>query len=807
MRTTRALGVLLLVSTLPASIAADDWPRWRGARFDGTARSDVFAQPFELRVRWKRDVGTGYSGVVIAEGTAVTLASEGRDDVVVALSADDGEERWRVPLAPTFPGREGAVDGPTSTPAIDGGVVYALGPRGDFLAIRLDRGDVLWRRHLADELGAAVPHWGFTTSPLVTGQHVIVLTGGAKDGAVTAFDKRTGQTAWRALSEETSYQSPLLVAADGRETLIAAGDHLLFALDPDDGRELWRWEHGAERFYAQIVNPVVVRGDSLLLTYRPNESALVRLPKADGSAPEVAWTTPYLRGDYGMPIARGDYIYGYDGDVLTCVDSRTGERVWRSREPGSGWPILVGDHLVVMDEIGSFHVAEASPDGFREIATVDLLDSLAWTPPSFANGRIYGRDSFGAIGCVEVVPSGSRGTTIQDEGWGRLPNTEFGRWVAEVERSTDKAGLVARLLEQQTRFPIVEGERFAHIVYHGPAEDLALRASVLEVGEQRPLNRIAGTDFYYASLELEPDARITYQFFRDFTETVADPRNPAESDSMVWGGRTSYLYMPRSERETAPAAEPARRGRIVELPFTSAEVALDDTMQGKDSWGGERRVRVYLPAGYDDETRRYPTLYVLYGDQMLDDLRLDLALDRMIGTEIRPLIAVFVQVTSAYEYARSHRVLHGRMLAEELAPQVDASFRTVADSNERSLLGVDEAGYAAVETIFRHPSVFANAGALSALPIGKGDTELFALIEATPQRSRRIYVDWGRYDQIRTADHTDVPGFSRTLRERLIGQGYRVAGREWSDGSDLLVWKLRAPEALRALFGASTRVE
>jgi outer membrane protein assembly factor BamB len=162
-------------------------------------------------------LGTGYSGVVVAEGRLVTMFSDGRDDYVGALDAGTGEERWRVAIAPTFAGREGAVDGPCSTPAIHDGTVYALGPRGDLLAVRLDDGTTRWRVNLVERLGASTPHWGFTTSPLVVGDHVIVISGGADARIVTAFERHDGTEAWSAGHDESgvSYQSAALLTLDG----------------------------------------------------------------------------------------------------------------------------------------------------------------------------------------------------------------------------------------------------------------------------------------------------------------------------------------------------------------------------------------------------------------------------------------------------------------------------------------------------------------------------------------------------------------------------------------------------------------
>ena len=105
-----------------------------------------------MRVRWKRTLGAGYSGVVVADGKAVTMYSDGKNDYVVALSSDTGEEQWKFLLGEAFPPRDGSSGGPVSTPAIDRGVVYALGPRGNFVALNLATGKKLWQHDLVAEL-------------------------------------------------------------------------------------------------------------------------------------------------------------------------------------------------------------------------------------------------------------------------------------------------------------------------------------------------------------------------------------------------------------------------------------------------------------------------------------------------------------------------------------------------------------------------------------------------------------------------------------------------------------------------------
>jgi outer membrane protein assembly factor BamB len=804
-------------ATTAMAAATGDWPRWRGANFDGTATSgrDLFGAPFALRVGWRQKVGRGYSGVVVAGGRAVTMATAGPEDVLVALAAATGEEAWRLPLGASFPARDGSTGGPVSTPAIADGVVYALGPRGDLVAVELASGRQLWRRQLAAELGAATPHWGFTTSPLVTGELLVVLTGVSPGGAVTAFDRRTGAVVWQSGDDEASYQSPILVRQAGGEQLMAAGGRFLFALDPRTGREAWRHEHGGDGFYRQIINPVVVGDGKLLLNSKIQGWELLAIHPTR----ESVWNTRDLKLNYGTPVLLAGMICGYSGAFLSCVDAETGTLVWRSRPPGDGFPIVVDGRLVVLTKAGRLVVAEVRP-GYRELASLDLFARLAWTPPSFAEGRIYARDSYGDVAAVDIVPVApapgdlAAGSPASGAAVASLPpaaaaadplraagDGDFARFLAATARQPDAAQRVQAFLDHQATFPLLEGDHLAHILFTGDAESVVLSSDLLDQGQHQPLARLPGTDLFYATLRLEPDARIHYQLAVGTEPFGPDPKNPRRlggAAQLAHAGETSLLLMPQSEQSLPTAPATPLGGRLVELPFETATVRIAHL-----TWGGPRPVKVYLPPGYDgDPTRRYPTLYVLYGEQMLEGGHLDALLDREIGTTLPHLVAVFVPSTSPYEYARTQRDLHRAMLVEQLVPLVDRTFRTLADPRQRFLYGVDEGAFGALETVLRHPTVFANVLAQSVYAVGRGGPELLAEVERTTPAGQRFYLDWGRYDGRRPVDELDVAGLTRTLRERLASRGFAVEGREFADGSDVPLWSARARYGLRWLLQA-----
>ena len=798
MTSVRKLFCLFLALAATAAAGENDWPRWRGANYDGASKQQgVFHANSTLTLVWKKKLGSGYSAIAIASGRAVTMFSDGVDDYVVALDADSGRELWRYRLATTYPGRDGANPGPASTPTIAGETVFGLGPKGQLVALESKTGRLLWSTRLLEDHQAVLPHWGFTTSPLAHDDLLIVETGGTSNNAITAFQRNTGKVVWSAGTDTVEYQSPLIANIAGRTQLIWAGDKFLFGFEPQTGKELWQFRHGGDGFYQRIVNPVVVAGDRLLLTNTIAHAKLIQInPTNAGFAAEEVWKSGDLKRNYNIPVYHEGHVYGYSGDFLTCVAADSGKLRWKSRPPGNGFTIVVDGHLVILTKKGSLHVAKASPEGYTEIASLPLFDKLAWSPPSFADGKIYVRNSFDEIACVavetrEVAAAGNVNLTSGIF----FPESQFGKFIKWVENSSNKKALVEEFLQAQTRFPILEGDSLVHLIYQGEARDVALRGDMFADGDERPMQRLDGTDFYYASFKFEPDARVCYQFIKDLEQRMPDARNPEKINWTMFIGEASEIYMPRSTRPQH-FREPANgsRGRLDTLTFASEKVRISHR-----TWGGERRIQVYLPPGYDASTQRYPVLYVNDGDNALA-FGMKNALDNLIGKTVQPLIAVFIQPISPYEFARLERKLYAQMLAENLAPFIDARYRTNARPEARALWGGDEGGYSAFYTGLQYPNVFGNIAGQSILPIAEGGPELLTLAQKSSRLPLQLYADWGKYDYRYPSYEYDVRGFSRRFVEVLQNKKYRIAGGEVNEGSDYASWRRRTDKILESFF-------
>jgi enterochelin esterase-like enzyme/outer membrane protein assembly factor BamB len=787
-----------------------EWPSLRGPHHDGGAAGRLEAREGAgFAVAWRAALGAGYSSVAVAEGRVVTLFSDGKNDVAAGFDAKTGRELWRYVIAPTLHGQDGSFDGPIGTPALAPGRVFGLGPRGHLFALEAASGREIWKVDLVEREGAVAPFYGFGTSPLVIGGVLVAQVGDKKAGTVAGFDLATGAVRWRLGEDKVNYQSPIALTVGGREQVVAVGDTTLFGVEPASGRLLWQHAHGGEvrAIGAESLVPVPAGEDRLFIKYSPDASTMLRLRTgADGrTAVETLWKAPVLHTTYVVPVYHDGYLYGMNGrSLLTCVDAATGEVRWRSREPGDGFPMLVGDDLVILTKEKSLHVGPASPDGWKERARLDLFHDLVWSPPSFADGAVFAR-SQGEIARVDWGgPAAGPSTAPKTATAVASASTAFTRLLTEVEAATDKTAVVDRFLASIPQGPLVEWPDRVVFLYRGAAKDVGIAGDMIGDRREDPMRRVAGTDLFWFDTLLEPDARISYHFVRDFEERLPDPRNPwrvpaprtgtlgafpAEQSSLAMPG-----WRPADHLGSAPVA---RRGRLEAHDIKSTSRP-----------GAQVAVQVYVPAGYDAGRDRLPVALVMDGDAARDNGLLPQSLDNLIPSRIAPVLVAFVGEAKWGEKGPGEDEANDALadlLARDVVPFLDVHYRTDPRAEKRALIGTGFAGWSGAYSAFRWPQVFGGLGLQSLVMLNTDEDLLMKQVKSAAEAPLRLYLDWGRYDRRGTREAWDMrlanTRFAAFLRER----GYHPAGGEVPEGAGWGGWRNRTDRVFGALFPPKPR--
>ena len=119
-----------------------------------------------------------------------------------------------------------------------------------------------------------------------------------------------------------------------------------------------------------------------------------------------------MKNHFGTSLLIGDYIYGFDNAILKCIEAKTGKEQWRRRGYGKGSLIYADGRFIILSDKGKLALADASPEGFKEKASTQVLSGTCWTPPTLANGKIFVRDMHKIV-CMDV--SGPQAKSVDTE--------------------------------------------------------------------------------------------------------------------------------------------------------------------------------------------------------------------------------------------------------------------------------------------------------------------------------------------------------------------------------------------------------
>lgn len=379
----------------PASPQASEWFQWRGANRDGISSETGLLQDWPTTgppLVWRATgVGTGYSSFSASGGRLYTLGARDSVEYLVALDAATGKKVWEFAGGRRFQNVRG--DGPRSTPTIDGDVLYAFGGSGDLVSLDAATGKRLWAVNVVQQYGGQNPYWGYSESPLVIGDRILVNVGGRRS-SIVAFDKRTGQALWQQHGDEAGYSSPMLLRTGSLSQAVFFTGARALAVDPRDGRLLWSYDRASNNT-ANIATPVI-RDNRVFLSSDYGTGAALLTVRTSGSlasADEVYFTRD-MRNHHASSILVGDHLYGFSSSILTAMQFETGQVAWRDRSVGKGSLAYADQRLYLYSENGVVGLAEATPAGYREHGRfrIDSGSLPTWSHPIITNGRLIIRE-------------------------------------------------------------------------------------------------------------------------------------------------------------------------------------------------------------------------------------------------------------------------------------------------------------------------------------------------------------------------------------------------------------------------------
>jgi outer membrane protein assembly factor BamB len=360
----------------------DGWPQFRGPDGQGTSASRNLPLTWSeaTNIRWKTAIhGRAWSSPVVLDHQIwVTTATEdGRDLFVVALDVDSGKILYDLKLfhvnQPQYIDPFNTYASPT--PVIEPGRVYVTFGSPGTAAIDTHTERVIWERR-----DLKCNHFrGAGSSPILFRHLLIMQFDGSDWQYVVALDKATGKTVWRTNRSidfqdlepdgqpraegdfRKAFATPHIVMVGGEPVLVSLGSKAAYGYDPLTGKERWRIEERSS--FSSSTRPVAGHGlvfyptgfnSGQLLAVRPDG-------RGDVTATHVVW-----RVTKGVPqkpsvLLVGDLLFMVnDGGIVTCLEAKTGQVVWRNRigDTYSASPVAADGRIYFFGEDGKATVIE-----------------------------------------------------------------------------------------------------------------------------------------------------------------------------------------------------------------------------------------------------------------------------------------------------------------------------------------------------------------------------------------------------------------------------------------------------------------
>ena len=440
-----ALGILML--GLHASASADDWNQFRGGQAQGiTAASRTPTQwSRSANLAWRTAIpGAGWSQPIVSGGkifltTAVVpdgarpkgmtwgvmdTTTWGRAKSpeapvqwrVLAVNPADGSIEWSRTVVEARPkyGTHASNTYATETPCASADTIYAFfGATGTLVA--LDRaGTERWRREFGPQ--PIQNQFGTGSSPALHGDRLLLQLYNDDSAQLFCLDAATGKDLWVApRGKGTSWATPVVWNNAGTPEVIGAGQGMVIGYALSDGSERWRYGGLDTSFACSVVadEQGVYFGTSSPGSKAPacaiaaGHIGDLTLPKGESSSPAIRWSRSKSGAGMPSPVIVGDHLYFF-GSTAVCYDKLTGAEKYRKRMPGGsqavGCPLVVGNRIYVVNELGKTFVLEAGPE-FKVLAesSFDADDEYFWATPAISGEDLLIRSS-DALYCVRAAP-------------------------------------------------------------------------------------------------------------------------------------------------------------------------------------------------------------------------------------------------------------------------------------------------------------------------------------------------------------------------------------------------------------------
>jgi outer membrane protein assembly factor BamB len=292
--------------------------------------------------------------------------------------------------------------------------VYAHGVQGLLFCFEGKTGKVLWQKSLTEDYGRVSGYGGRVTSPVVDGDLLILGMINSNwgehargDNRFVAFDKKTGDIAWwadTAGQRRVTYASvPVVAVINGERLLISGGgDGAVHAFQVRTGKRVWSYA-----ITSGGINPSpVVDGNYVYISHGDENleggqrGMLVCLDasKVKDGKPELVWKDEGHIFKFASPIVHDGKLYVCDENAtMYCFDAKSGKRLWRHSygRSAKGSPVWADGKIFVNAVGGEFQILQPGEKNAKALFKTTIESGIPGAAlefnggPAVANSRLY----------------------------------------------------------------------------------------------------------------------------------------------------------------------------------------------------------------------------------------------------------------------------------------------------------------------------------------------------------------------------------------------------------------------------------
>ncbi|MDJ0839126.1 MAG: PQQ-binding-like beta-propeller repeat protein [Acidobacteriota bacterium] len=455
-----AVACVLLLGSL--GVFAGDWPTWGGTTERNMINTKEKNMPtdFDIKsgknIKWVVDLGSqSYGNPVVYKGKIfVGTNNEGLRDPAVkgdkgnimAFNEADGKFLWQAIHDKLSAGRvnDWPLQGICSAPHVEGDRLYYVNNRCELVAADTEgfydgendgykdekyngkqHADIVWKYDMMEELGV-FPHNLATSSPIVVGDLIFILTGnGVDEGHLNlpsprapdfiAVHKKTGELVWEFADTETilhgQWSSPAYAVINGKpQVVFPGGDGWVYSLEPKTGKLIWKfdcnpkdsvWELGGFGTRNNLIATPVIWDNKVYIGVGQDPEhgtgighfyAIDATGKGDVTNTHKVWH----RGgkDFGRTMSTASikdglvYVSDLEG-FLNCMDAKTGKLYWKYDLFAAVWSstMIVDGKVYIGDEDGDLAILKHGKE--KKLLKEINMGSTIYTTPTPANGVLY----------------------------------------------------------------------------------------------------------------------------------------------------------------------------------------------------------------------------------------------------------------------------------------------------------------------------------------------------------------------------------------------------------------------------------